>query len=73
MHSAFMKAFSNSIKLGMGDKENDGEEKEFEKEARAYVYSSNFFNFCDDDVCMYYFYCCATRYRLLKSSLVATP
>jgi len=74
LRSAFMKCFANFQKSGMGEKDNVEEESDAEGvNEQAYVFSSNFFDFCKGDMCMYYFYCCATKFGLLKSAVVTMP
>lgn len=58
----------------MGDQDNGADENDNdEDDDRAYLFSSYFFDFCSGDMCVYYFYCCATKVGLLKSTVVIMP
>ena len=58
----------------MGEKDYVEEEGEVDGDNEiSYVFSSSFFDFCKGDMCMYYFYCCATKFGLLQSAVVTMP
>lgn len=75
LRALFTKAFSNFRQSGMGEKDSDRNEGHDDEEdvEKAFVFSSNFFDFCNGDNCIYYFYCCCTKYDLLKSAVVTMP
>lgn len=57
----------------MDDKDNDEDEDNIEDEDRAYVFSSKFYDLCMGDLCIYYFYCFASKFGLLKLAVVTMP
>lgn len=73
LRSPFIKAFANFQKSGIGDKYNDNRDSGDDEVDKSYVFSSNFFDFCNGDICMFYFYSCAIKFALLKSAAVTMP